>query len=170
MNKTNQAAVAAPPLANNEELQQQLQTLREQLASCEEARKRALADFANLQKRTLVERQQYIAMAGVGILSDLIGTVDHLEMAVKHFPDPSLKMIVDELLRKLNDHGLRPMSVLGMAFDPQTMEAVETAPGKPNEVVAVQQAGYWLGEQVLRPAKVIVGSNSKTAAEPPQKA
>ena len=142
--------------------------LQAELASCEEARKRALADYANLQKRTLLERQQYIAMAGAAILTDLITTLDHLELAATHFPDPSLRMITDELRRKLGDHGLRAMSVLGQSFDPQTMEAIELGPGAKNEVIKVQEAGYWLGEQVLRPAKVIVG-NGQTAAEPPQK-
>jgi molecular chaperone GrpE len=136
----------------------QVAKLQEQLVQAQEAHKRALADYANLQKRTLLERQQYVAMAGAALLSDVLPTLDHLELAVKHTADPSIKIITEDLQRTLSSHGLRPMSVLGLAFDPHTMEAVDVTTGKKDEVIQVQQTGYWLGEQVLRPAKVVVGN------------
>jgi molecular chaperone GrpE len=146
------------------QLQAEIDQLKQSLAQSQEATKRSLADYANLQKRTLMERQQYVAMAGAALLSDILPTLDHLELAIAHGADASIKMIRDEFVRALSQHGLQPMDVVGRPFDAQTMEAVDTAEGEKDKVVAVQQAGYWLGKQVLRHAKVVVG-NTKMSKE-----
>lgn len=143
-----------------EELQALLEIEQSAKQSAEEAYKRALADYQNLQFRTQQERAQLIKNAGSELLQDLLPTLDHLDLALKHFTDPSLQMVANELRKTLEQHGLQKIETIGQAFDPSTMEAVDTAPGTENQVVSEQRAGYKLGQAVIRHALVVVGKKS----------
>lgn len=140
-----------------EDLQSQLDAAQLAVQSAEEAHKRALADYQNLQQRAAQERQQIIALACKDLLADLLPTLDHLEMALQHFQDPSLKLVASELEKTLKSHGLVKIATVGQVFDPNLMEAVDTAPGQKDVVIGQHRAGYQLGTVVLRHAQVIVG-------------
>jgi molecular chaperone GrpE (heat shock protein) len=90
-----------------------------------------------------------------------VPSFDHLQLAVAHFPDPSLKMIVGEVERVLQQHGLQKMNVVGEKFDAQTMEAVDTSAGEKEIVTGEQLAGYTLNGKVIRHAQVIVGNGEE---------
>jgi hypothetical protein len=53
------------------------------------------------------------------------------------------------------------MEALGQRFDPTIHEAVEADPAGGDTVVAVYAPGYHLGADVLRPAMVKVGTESR---------
>lgn len=145
--------------------------LQQQVIDKTEAYKRVLADYDNLLKRTQQERQQLRQSVTQEVITDLLPTVDHLSMALQHFSDGSLKMIFDELVKVLESYGLRRMEVLGRPFDAQTMEVVDTVPASReySEHSVVQEAlpGYFLQNQVLRHAKVVVaqGNNKEETWE-----
>lgn len=134
--------------------------LQQELEQKDAAWKRALADYHNLEQRTKSERQQQAQWAASELVEDLLPTLDHLQLALQHFSDPSLKMIADELARTLQHHGLVAVQAVGQVFDPNTMEAVGTEPGEPEIVIREQQAGYNLHGKLLRPARVIVGKDN----------
>jgi molecular chaperone GrpE len=138
----------------------QIEELKQQLAAKEEAHKRLLADYQNRERQQQQMQMRLIQMAAVEVITDLLPVLDNLEMALQHFSDPSLQMIHDECLRTLNQHGLEKLTITeGQEFDPQTMDAIDTAAGKENTIVQVTQAGYRLNGNVIRHAKVIVGKN-----------
>jgi molecular chaperone GrpE (heat shock protein) len=67
------------------------------------------------------------------------------------------------LTSALERHGLQEIRAEGLPFDPQRHEAVSTeaAPGVPDgHVVRVLQAGYLLGDRVVRYSRVVVAGQT----------
>jgi molecular chaperone GrpE len=121
--------------------------------------KRAMADYQNLEKRISAQQSFYVKIANVGLIEKLLPVIDDLERANKHLNDPGINMITKQFLQVLKSEGLERIEVVGKPFDPTTMECVEMTKGNKNQVVAELEAGYMLGETVLRPAKVAVGKD-----------
>lgn len=138
-------------------MEEQVEQLRQELSICQEAQKRAWADYHNLVRRTQEEKVALREQAARDLLLDLLPTLDHIDLAQKHLDDPSIKLIVDDLQKVLTAHGLTAMPAVGEEFDPSRMEAVAAEKGKKNQVIAEEKRGYLLNGKVLRPAKVIVG-------------
>ena len=65
-----------------------------------------------------------------------------------------------QLLAALEAEKVRPIDVVGKPFDPSIAEAVATQPAadgvEDNTVVAEAAKGYYMGDDVLRPAQVVV--------------
>ena len=62
----------------------------------------------------------------------------------------------------LAGEGVKAIVVKGAPFDPKIAEAIgtQTAPGVANDTVVEEaQKGYLIGEELLRPAQVIVAKN-----------
>jgi molecular chaperone GrpE len=140
---------------------QRILDLEQQLQEKDEGYRRALADYQNVLRRSADEKRTFVTLANQGLMSDLLPTLDHLSLAVQHFPDPSLKMIWEELQKVVEAHGLAKFEPIGEAFNAQTMEAVDVEDGKQDTVLKVRRVGYKLGNYILRPAEVIVGKESK---------
>jgi molecular chaperone GrpE len=64
------------------------------------------------------------------------------------------------VLERLATLGVRPIESTGQPFDPRVHEAVDTAPAgeqaPAGTVVGEIQRGYFVGDEVLRPARVRV--------------
>ena len=70
-----------------------------------------------------------------------------------------IKHVHSDVVGALKRVGIEWYSPEGEAFDPQYHEAVAQQPvegAEPGTVVEVFQRGYRLGENVLRPARVVV--------------
>jgi molecular chaperone GrpE len=70
-----------------------------------------------------------------------------------------IKLVHADVIAALARVGIEPFSPEGEQFDPQHHEAIAQQPvegAKPGTVVEVYQRGYRLGDNVLRPARVIV--------------
>ena len=69
----------------------------------------------------------------------------------------------DQFLGKMEGFGVTRLKALGLPFDPQLHEAVSMAPvqdaSQAGTVVAVVKEGYAIGEELLRPATVVVGTH-----------
>ncbi len=127
------------------------------IASLENKLKRSLADYANLEKRIQKQRQLYAIMAATGILSQMIEILDDLHLTQKHLKNPALKMVIDKFQKTLSGQGLKEIEAKGKIFDPKLMDCVDVAQGKQDHIVSVQKKGYTFNNQVLRPARVVVG-------------
>ncbi|HEX2538859.1 MAG TPA: nucleotide exchange factor GrpE, partial [Pseudolabrys sp.] len=71
-----------------------------------------------------------------------------------------------ELLKSLEKNGVRKFSPQGEKFDPNVHQAVYEVPDAdvpPGHVAQVVQAGYMIGERVLRPAMVGVAKAAPKA-------
>ena len=142
---------------------------------------RTLAEMENLRKRT--EREVADArLYGISAFARDILTVadnmhralDALDAELREKADSSVKALLDgvelterELMKVLEKHGVKKIEPLGEKFDPNKHQAMYEVPdpsAQPGSVVQVIQAGYLIGDRVLRPALVAV---AKKSAEPP---
>jgi molecular chaperone GrpE len=132
--------------------------------------KRTKADFENFRKRMSAE---VLAAGGRGkaeVLRDVLPVLDDLERALQAAgldpegdSDDGLAHGVLLVFRSLRDslakHGIEAVDPTGEKFDPQLHEALSAQPAEGVEsgiVVETMQKGYKLGEQLIRPARVVV--------------
>ena len=159
------------------------QALEAQIADLKDQVLRAYAEMENIRKRGERERQDTQKYAMSKFARDILSVADNLERAIAAAPatetaDPLLKGLLDgvmvterALVGILERHGIKRIEAQGAPFDPHLHQAVmeQPDPSVPSgTVVRVFEAGYLIGDRVLRPASVVVakGGPSK-AARPP---
>jgi len=131
--------------------------------------KRALADYKNLQRRIIDERDGAIKFSNYVLISEIIPVYDNLKMVEKHSDDSGLKMVVAQFEEVLKAVGVEKVKAEGEDFDESVMEAIETREGEPGKVLEVLQNGYKFREKLIKPARVVVGENVKKAKDNPGK-
>jgi len=130
---------------------------------------RAAAELDNVRKRA---RRDVAAAESRGIAKlarELLPALDNFERALAaaeeqpenrdHHLTDGIRLVQTELLGALARVGIVPDSPKGERFDPHRHEAVAQQPidgAEPGTIVEVYSAGYTYGEDVLRPAKVVV--------------
>ena len=128
---------------------------------------RSRAEFANFRRRTEQERGQIREIASQALLTQFLPVYDDLQRAMAAVPEEAreapwlqgLTLIERKFAGVLERAGVTPIEALGQPFDPSLHEAVDTVPGSAADtVVDVYQTGYRLGQTLLRPAMVKVGS------------
>lgn len=134
------------------------QVLQTKLDNITALYQRALADYQNLEKRTNEQQSSYFRLANISILSKFIGVLDNLELAAGHISDPGLNMVITQFEQIFQDEGVVEVDTSG-EFDPNTMECTSQVAGKHNQVIDTVSKGFMLGDSLLRPAKVTVGSD-----------
>ena len=142
---------------------------------------RTLAEMENLRKRTAREVADARAYGITGFARDVLGIADNLQRALDAVPaetresaDPMLKALIEgvelterSLLNALEKNGVKKFDPSGEKFDPnfqQAMYEVPDASVPAGTVVQVVQAGYMIGERVLRPALVGVSKGGAKAS------
>ena len=120
--------------------------------------KRALADYANLEKRIDKEKEIFVKFSNAQLLQNLLPVLDDFERAEKHLKDQGLALAVNKLKEVLKNEGVEEIKTQGEEFNPHLMEAIEMVNGPKNRVVEVVNKGYLLNNKVLRVAKVKVGN------------
>ena len=162
-----------------------VETLARESADYKDKHLRALAEMENMRKRT---ERQIADMRHYGIAAfanDVLAVADNMHRALeaagpelRNSTDAGVKSFIEgvelterDLLKSLEKHGVKKFDPLGERFDPNRHQAMyEVAdPSLPAGTIAqVMQAGYTIGERVLRPALVAVAKGGpKAAAEPP---
>lgn len=119
---------------------------------------RALADYKNLQRKVDEERKSLFEIATIGVLEQLIPTLDLLHQAEIFIKDPGLKMVIAQFEKTIEDMGLTELKLDGTEYDPHTAEVVDMIEesGKENIVKEVVKRGYKVHERVVRIAQVKV--------------
>ncbi|MEP7166856.1 MAG: nucleotide exchange factor GrpE [Candidatus Woesebacteria bacterium] len=130
------------------------------LAETEGKYKRALADYQNLERQTAESSMRFAKLATKDFVEQLVEPYDHLLLAAKHVKDKGLDMVITQFKHVFESQGLQEINPVGLPFDPQTMEAIDTKEGEEDKVVEVVSVGYALNGIVIKPAKVIVGTKS----------
>jgi molecular chaperone GrpE len=140
--------------------------------SLEAWRDRALrlqAEIDNFRKRQRRLAEERILADRERLLRSFLRVADDLERALNAdgVDGDSLRQGVDlthqTLMRILDQEGAEPIEALGQPFDPAWHEAIGTVPNghvgvEPDTVVEVVEAGYRMGDRLLRPARVIVAT------------
>jgi molecular chaperone GrpE len=142
---------------------------------------RTLAEMENLRKRTEREVADARLYGIASFAREVLAVADNMHRALstvgpelREGGDAQVKVLIEgvelterELLKALEKSGVKKFSPQGEKFDPnlhQAMFEMETVEGPPGYVAQVIQAGYMIGDRVLRPAMVAV---SKAANAPP---
>ncbi|GGG30941.1 nucleotide exchange factor GrpE [Chelatococcus composti] len=130
---------------------------------------RALAEMENLRRRTEREVADARAYGIAGFARDMLTVADNIQRALESLPaelrdNEAIKPFVEgvelterDFLKTLERHGVRKLVPQGERFDPNLHQAMFEVPDTsvPNgTVVQVVQAGFVIGERVLRPALV----------------
>jgi len=131
--------------------------VEEKLEDFENRLKRALADYANLEKRVAREKEDFVKLANAQLVDKLLPVLDDLELCEKHLKDKGVSLVSDQFREVLESEGLEEIKASGEKFDPETMDCVELVSGPKNKVIGVALKGYLLNNKILRPAKVKVG-------------
>jgi molecular chaperone GrpE len=165
-----------------------VEALRAENAELKDRLLRMAAEMENLRKRTEREIADTRSYAIAGFARDMLTATDSLSRALLVLPaevrqsaDETLSSLIGgielterEMQRLLGKHGVKPIEAEGQKFDPHKHQAMFEVPdpSKPEgTVVQVVQAGYAIGDRVLRPAMVGVSKgggkagNSESAAE-----
>src|SRR5512135_3679636 len=134
---------------------------------------RTLAEMENLRRRTEREVNDARLYGVAGFARDVLAVADNMHRALETIgpelreqADAKIKALIEgvelterELLKVLEKHGVKKFSPQGEKFDPnvhQAMYEVENPELPAGHVAQVIQAGYMLGDRVLRPALVAV--------------
>jgi molecular chaperone GrpE len=132
--------------------------------------KRTKADFENFRKRMTAEVQASAARGKGELLREVVPALDDLERAIQAAGlDPEgdsedglahgVLLVFRSLRDSLSRNGVEAVDPKGEKFDPMAHEALSTQPvegTEPGTVVEVLQKGYRLGDQLVRPARVVV--------------
>lgn len=125
---------------------------------------RALADYANLERRFSEQSSAVVKFANANLITKLLDIRDHLSMASSQLKDQSISMILNSFDKLLVDEGVTEVKTDGL-FDPTSMECQEQSDGPKDKVIQVIRPGYRLHDRVLRTARVIVGSGSTKSGQ-----
>jgi molecular chaperone GrpE len=130
---------------------------------------RAAAELDNVRKRAKRDVGAAEARGIAKLARELLPALDNFERALAaaeaqpenrdHHLTDGIRLVQSELLGSLARVGIEPDSPKGQRFDPHRHEAVAQQPvdgAEPGTIVEVYSAGYTYGEDVLRPAKVVV--------------
>lgn len=133
-----------------------------------ELAKRTKADFENYRKRVAADVQAAAARGKAEVAREVIEAVDNLERALEAAGEgdgeglaAGVEMVLSGLRETLQRHGIEVVDPKGEKFDPTQQEALSTMPVEDTEsgiVVEVMQKGYRMGEQLVRPARVVVSA------------
>jgi molecular chaperone GrpE len=145
--------------------------LEERVAELEQAQARALADYRNLERRTAEGRAELRRLTTASVIINLLPVYDDLTRAIDAVEDDiaehdwveGIKLIREKFRGVLDATGAAEIEALGKAFDPRLHEAMGYAAGPEGQVVHVMQSGWAIDEQVVRPAKVMVGNGDGAA-------
>ena len=147
-------------------LKQQLAETRTQADEFKDGWQRALADFANLRRRTERDAQAANQNATINVVRRYLDIADDLDRALTNRPKDAeaagwadgIELTYRKLTNYLENEGLTVIPVDG-EFDSSLHEAIshEDSPQHSSgQIIGVVQKGYRLGERVVRPARVRV--------------
>ena len=171
--KTAEPAATADPI---EALKAENGDLRDKLL-------RTIAEMENLRKRTEREISDTRSYAIAGFARDMLTATDSRSRALMVLPaeardssDATTKSLIEgiemterEMQRLLAKHGVKPIEAEGQKFDPHKHQAMFEVPdpSRPEgTVVQVVQAGFAIGDRVLRPAMVGVAKGGGANGAP----
>jgi molecular chaperone GrpE len=130
---------------------------------------RLAAEFENYKRRTSKERIDLFKTANQELMVALLPVLDDFDRARQHTQGVAdadalrnaLDITYNKLTKTLQQKGLASMDVKGGAFDAELHEAITQIPAPSDDlrgkIVDEIEKGYYLGDKVIRHAKVVLG-------------
>ena len=130
---------------------------------------RLQAEMENFRKRQQRLADERIAADRERLLRAFLGVSDNLERALNagetdaESLQQGVGLTYQAMARLLEQEGAELVQAQGQPFDPTWHEAVSTVPYQeadtdPDTIIEVLQAGYRVGDRLLRPARVVVAT------------
>jgi molecular chaperone GrpE len=152
-----------------EDLERQLAERGAQLQQYAAEHRRALEEFEQVKVRLRRDVAREVDRGKRAVVAEFLDVLDNLDRAISagaSDPDAPLRrgveLVRDQFLAKLQSLGVTRIDALGQPFDATRHDAVSTAPvsdaAQDGRIVAVAKEGYTMGDELLRPASVVVGS------------
>jgi len=144
--------------------------MKAELAEAKDKYLRLYSEFDNFRRRTAKEKLELLQTAGERIMVALLPVIDDFSRAEQSLEskDPEaiaegVKLIADKFNKTLQAEGLKKMDTeAGTEFDTELHDAVTQIPAPSKKlkgkIVDTIENGYYLGDKVIRHAKVVIGS------------
>ena len=137
---------------------------------------RAVADLENLRKRSIRDREDAVQRIRTQVIGDLLPSLDAFQLgfaeAKKHEEAAKFvegfSMAVSLMETTLSEYGLAVIDPQGDEFDAKYHEAIgyeEQPDCEEGNVIRTIRIGYRIGDQLLRPATVILAKESAASDE-----
>lgn len=149
--------------------EQSMTDLEDQVSELKDKYLRLFAEFENYKKRTSKEKLEMISSAAKNTILSFLPVLDDFERAkmaadaensTETFSE-GVNLVYNKFLQALKNQGLKQIEIEDGRFDPEYHEAITEIPAPSEElkgkVIDVIEPGYFLGEKVIRYAKVVVG-------------
>lgn len=176
------AETAGADAGETEMVPDPLDALKAENAELRDRYLRLAAEMDNLRRRTERDVRDAKAYAVAGFARDMLGVSDNLRRALDAIPaearesgDAGFSTLIEgvelterAMLAAVERHGVKKLEPEGQKFDPNFHQAMFEIPNTEvpnNTVLQVVQAGYTIGERVLRPAMVGVSKGGPKAVQ-----
>lgn len=131
-----------------------------------EALQRERAEFINFRNRSAKEQDRFRQHGIIDVLTALLPALDDIDRIREHSEmDDSFKAVATKIDKAFEKFGVEKFGEKGEEFDPTKHDAVlhRPDPDATKETVdAVVEAGYRIGDRVIRAARVVVSSPSNS--------
>jgi len=142
--------------------------LKQQVEELTQALQRERADATNLRRRHEEDLANLRGRVKASVIADLLPVIDNFERALKHVPKDladndyvkGVQGVVKQFEDTLTSLGVERIKTVGEPFNPELHEAVSLEEGDGDQEIVSEelQAGYQLGDEVIRHAMVRVKS------------
>lgn len=131
--------------------------------------RRTMAEFDNFRKRTEKEKSAMFEIGAKDIVERILPVIDNFERGLSSMPEDmkgtpfasGMEMIYKQLLKNLEDAGVKPIEAVGKPFDPNFHNAVMHVEDEnlgENVVAQELQKGYMYRDSVVRHSMVQVAN------------
>ena len=142
-----------------------LKEFQQKIDELTEALQRERADAINMRRRHEEQIKELRNIVKAGVVNDLLPVIDNFERALAHVPKnlenndyvKGVQAVVKQFEKTLEEIGVKKIKTVGEPFDPNLHEAVSVEGEGNKEIISEElQAGYTLGDEVIRHAMVKV--------------
>ena len=127
-----------------------------------EALQRERAEFINFRNRSQKEQERFRQHGIIDVLTALLPALDDIDRIREHSEmDESFKAVSTKIDKAFEKFGVEKFGEKGEDFDPTKHDAILHKPDSQAEketVDTVVEAGYRIGDRVIRAARVVVAS------------
>jgi molecular chaperone GrpE len=134
---------------------------RDLVAEYRDRAARAEAELANFRQRVERDRQANRDAVIIEVIRSLLPAIDDLDRADEHgdLAGTPLELVAQKIQQTFERYGVAKVGAVGDGFDPNLHEALMRMPSPEaiaETIADVLEAGYTLGDRLIRPAKVAV--------------
>jgi molecular chaperone GrpE len=153
-----------------------INSLEEEKEELKDKYLRALANYENLRKRAIQEREKIYTFTVEEVFRKILPILDDFQRAFKSLEESKehkddfksfsdgIRLVYSNLNNLLKSYNIEPFESIGDKFDPAKHEAIHVIEKEDEEndvILEETEIGYKINDKILRPAKVIVVKNNE---------